>query len=346
MQHEDVASQWFEQGDEADARETIAFVRRARLSDPLEPSPLPCWSASAVLHAAFMALVLMIPPMAAWDMFDAVEPAPVLDRLVSARVMPAPPALAPALPVDGEALLGDGQDPELGALAAGEGGQAGRTRAERERGQRREVRRPSAPPPKDLQETLNAVRASASDATSLDGALGQLRYAQTGDGVGQDGLGVSGAGRGGAGEEQSVGLAMLPRRPARKLGALGVLFDGNVVGSNDMVIVRGREAATLGCLTPGIVEGAVQRREPQLRACYQAALLRRPAQSGRLTLRLEIGPNGQPTVLEADSGAMRDPMLESCIEDQLATLRFPAFDQCASVIANFPLRFKPVAPRP
>lgn len=340
MRHEDAASDWFEQGDEADARATIEFVRRARVRDPLEPSPWPCWSASAALHGAFMALVLMIPPMAAWDMLDAMEPHPDLDRLVSARVVIA----APSPPQRGVALLGDGQDAALGARAAGEDGSAG-TRAPdaAERAQRRSARPKARPTREDLKQTLAALRTIADDGDAASAALGQLRDAPMGDAQGHMGLGISGAGRGGAGSDESLGVALLPQRKARKLGAQGVRADGDAVGHSELA-VRFEQGRALGCLTPRMIEGAVQRREPQVRACYQDALERHPTLSGRLALRIAIGKDGRISQITAKGESLRDAAMERCIEERLETLRFPPFEQCDAVVANFPFHFKKLVP--
>jgi hypothetical protein len=340
MRHEDAATDWFEQGDVADAQATIEVVRRARVIDPIEPSPWPCWSASAVLHGAFMALVLMIPPMAAWDMLDA-EPHPALDRLISARMVIVTPTAVE--PLRGVALLGDGHDVVLGARAAGDDGLAGAREPMREveRGQRREARaRAQREQPTDLRSTLAALREVAREDESMDAALGQLRDAPSAQTRGVDGLGVSGAGRGGAGQDSSMGLAILPRRQARALGAQGVLAEGDSVGESELSVSYARALPTHGCLTPRMVEGAVQRREPQIRACYQAALERHPTLSGRLSLSLSIDQTGQISHISAEGDSLRDAVMERCIEERLATLRFPPFAQCERVVANFPFRFK------
>lgn len=346
MRHEDAATDWFEQGDVADAQATIEVVRRARFIDPLEPSPWPCWSASAVLHGAFMALVLMIPPMAAWDMLDA-EQHPALDRLISTQLVLVTPSAVE--PLRGVALLGDGQDAALGARAAGEDGLAGAREPMREveRGQRREARaRAQRQPPTDLRSTLAALREVAREDESMEAALGQLRDAPSAQTRGVEGLGVSGAGRGGAGQDSSLGLAILPRRQARALGAQGVLADGDAVGQSELSVAYVREQPARSCLTPHMVEGAIQRREPQIRACYQAALERHPTLSGRLSLSLSIDQTGQISHISARGDSLRDAVMERCIEERLATLRFPPFAQCERVVANFPFRFKRRAVEP
>jgi hypothetical protein len=334
--------------------EVWAQVRDMGRLGKLDRAPLPYMGVSATLHVAFLVLTLTLPPAVDFTREDFSRYAP-RDRFVTLE--PDPPPRPPAPPPTLEhAMRGDGEDDGIGHKAAGAGGAAGASRApERARrlsvkgdARRARVKKASAARA-TLDESVGALAAAGAVFSEVDeslgqdalDAMGQVVEERRGEARGVDGLGITGVERGGEGRDEGFGVSELLATPTARRGQRGVLDRRGAIGEARQMDVRlsEGEGEEVGCLSPRIVRDAVRRRVAQVRACYERGLVYDHDLSGRVSVELEIAPEGHIADLTVRDDSLGSQRVVSCIEEQLDSLTFPSFEGCASVTVRYPFRF-------
>jgi hypothetical protein len=96
------------------------------------------------------------------------------------------------------------------------------------------------------------------------------------------------------------------------------------------------EIDAAGGLGSAEVGATLRRRLPQLRACYERALVENPALAGLLTLQLEVGVDGKVTSAKVDGDASLAEV-RACVRQQLAPTRFSPAPTPTSVSAKMVL---------
>ncbi len=102
-------------------------------------------------------------------------------------------------------------------------------------------------------------------------------------------------------------------------------------------------ATVIGALSQRMADEAIAPLKPYFMGCYEQALGRNPALSGRVMLRATVGPAGEqldpPKVSTSNHG---DASLDRCIE-AVATerLTFPALGEGNTAVAQYPILFSP-----
>lgn len=101
--------------------------------------------------------------------------------------------------------------------------------------------------------------------------------------------------------------------------------------------------AVRGELNPELVRRAVRRRLPEVRACYDEALGRRPELAGEVTMRLAISPTGEVATARADRGSMPPSELGACLVRAARRWEFPR-PETGVVRVVLPLTFSVAQP--
>lgn len=96
----------------------------------------------------------------------------------------------------------------------------------------------------------------------------------------------------------------------------------------------------LGRLSPSRIREVVRAASGKMRRCYETALKRVPNESGRLTVRFEIGPDGRVFFAHIQDTTLSDPAAQACMLEEFRALRFPP-PVGGVVTVNYPLVFSP-----
>ncbi len=334
--------------------EVWAQVRDMGRLGTLDRAPLPYLGVSATLHAVFLILTLTLPPAVEFSAADFARYAP-RDRFVTLE--PEPPPSPPTPPPTLEhAMRGDGEDDDIGHKAAGEGGAAGASSApERARrvsvkgnAERARVKKARATST-TLDESVGALVAAGAAFSEVEESLGQdtldamglVVEDRRGEAKGVDGLGITGVKHGGEGRDEGFGVSELLATPTARRGQRGVLDRRGAIDEARQMDVQPEkgEGDEVGCLSPRIVRDAVRRRVAQVRSCYERGLVYDHDLSGRVSVELEIAPEGHVADLSVRDDSLGSQRVITCIENQLDSLTFPSFEGCESVTVRYPFRF-------
>lgn len=340
---------------------------------PVDATPLPFISASAMLHIAFLFLVLAMPP--GISPLEELDIPPSQDRIVQAIVVP-PRVILPVRP-QGQDLQGDGEDDVLGQRHGGEEGFAGAREViseqvpdeQRERlavkkndeedtttrmTRARRVTALGGPENAGVLSVLDGVgsvlgEADAASGESEQDAIGRISNADFGEASGEEGLGTTSTGRGaGAARGESLGISMSMGLERSAMGGRGVAprLERRAAEIDDIYFQRASkgtsdEAGKADCLSRAIVKRAISRRRNQIRACYEAELLRDRDLEGSVQVKLTIGQDGKVSDFYVTKNTTGKVEIPRCLEHKLRDLEFPAFDQCEQVVINHPFNFHP-----
>ena len=356
-----------------DLRYQIRIVDQEERVGPLGPvdaTPLPFISVSAMLHIAFLSLVLAMPP--GLSPLEELDLPPSQDRVVQAIVVP-PRVVLPVRP-QGQDLQGDGEDDVLGQRHAGEEGSAGAKQLDEsilmpnqerlaieKRDDEKSLRTAKArentalggPENAGVLSVLDGLGTLAGEADTSSGeselsTIGRIKDADFGDAVGDEGLGTTSTGRGaGAVKGESVGISMTMGLERSAMGGRGVAprLERRAAEIDDIYFKRGgkksSEAGKADCLSRSMVKRAISRRRNQIRACYEAELLRDRDLEGSVQVRLTIGQDGKVSDFYVTKNTTGKDEIPRCLQHKLRDLEFPAFDQCEQVVINHPFNFPP-----
>lgn len=276
------------------------------------------------------------------------ESLPVL-RLVldtPAPVPPAPPRVVAVVKPGGEPDAGAGSKPrgEEGARGTKDGvrrqtkGGAHKTKTDKEVANATGV--------------LGAMKESGRDIVALIGRgplsggandnVGMLYGDTRADMRGPGGLGLRGDKKGGGGDSLNPsGWGPRGRGPGGsgggdKPGNLGPR--GN--GREAKIDIGGEEVLVFGSLDPSVIDGVIKRHLEQIQYCYQRQLGAKPGLHGKLVVNFTIESDGRVSQARMKSSTMGDAVVEECVADRFAKIRFPHPKGGGTVAINYPLLFK------
>lgn len=151
--------------------------------------------------------------------------------------------------------------------------------------------------------------------------------------TGDDSLRGVKSGTGGTGKVASIsGL--------RGGGSIEGASTGSVGGEKSVKAVVSSAAPSVdGELDPGVVAKEVKRRLGAVKACYERALKRNPALSGKIVVFWTITPEGTVSGITVESDTMGDPEVAQCIKQNISGWRFPR-PSGGSVEVSFPFVFQ------
>ncbi|MDX2023859.1 MAG: AgmX/PglI C-terminal domain-containing protein [Deltaproteobacteria bacterium] len=151
--------------------------------------------------------------------------------------------------------------------------------------------------------------------------------------TGDDGLRGVKSGTGGSGKGASIsGL--------RGGGSIEGASTGSVGGEKSVKAVVSSAAPSVdGELDPNIVAKEVKRRLGAVKVCYERALKRNPALSGKIVVVWTITPEGTVTGIDVENDSLGDPEVAQCIKKNISGWRFPR-PAGGSVEVSFPFVFQ------
>lgn len=141
----------------------------------------------------------------------------------------------------------------------------------------------------------------------------------------------------GAPEPAAEAPAPAPSAPAAAPEpAAGPTAGGRIGGSPilDRLVV-------LGGLDNAAVEAALAAGKPQTDACFREPDGTRPSRMGKVLVRFMIGPDGAVTKTETRSTSLRHAPTETCLNEAVSALSFPAPSKGSSAIVMAPFSFPP-----
>jgi outer membrane biosynthesis protein TonB len=123
-------------------------------------------------------------------------------------------------------------------------------------------------------------------------------------------------------------------------GGIGEASTGSVGGEKSVkAVVTGSPPSVDGELDPGVVAKEVKRRIGAVKACYERALKRNPALSGKIVVFWTITPEGTVSGVNVEQDSMGDSEVTQCIKQNISGWRFPR-PAGGSVEVSFPFVFQ------
>lgn len=156
------------------------------------------------------------------------------------------------------------------------------------------------------------------------GGLGLMGTGAGGGGFGKGGVGVGrGAGQG----------AARMRRPTRPMAA--------EAGEASAPAVRVGQAMVQGSLDRAIIQRVVQRHRGPVRYCYERALAKNPALTGKVVLKWTIDAEGKVAAVAVSESTLNNAEMEQCLTRQVKRWQFPKPAGGGVVVVNYPFNFSP-----
>ncbi|MBZ5709179.1 AgmX/PglI C-terminal domain-containing protein [Nannocystis pusilla] len=95
-----------------------------------------------------------------------------------------------------------------------------------------------------------------------------------------------------------------------------------------------------GSLDKDLIRRVVRAHIPEIRACYNEGLARKPELAGKLTVDFMIGTDGHVSSSEVQGSTLADATVEGCIEATVMNWLFPKPDG-GVVKVSYPFAFEP-----
>jgi biopolymer transport protein ExbD len=80
---------------------------------------------------------------------------------------------------------------------------------------------------------------------------------------------------------------------------------------------------------------------PQIEGCFEQGLAAKPDLSGRVQLRLDIGPEGEHMTEKIDSSTFEDPAVNDCMKALLPQMKFPPIGYQRTMAIQIPVLCSP-----
>jgi len=176
---------------------------------------------------------------------------------------------------------------------------------------------------------------------TLNGALGHLTGAASGDAGGLGGLGLRGGGLGGGGFGNTIGIGDIGTR-GRGGGLNGYGSSVGTLGkktSSDVAISSGNPIVE-GSMDKELIRRVIHEHRNQVRYCYESELQRHPGLNGKVTVKFVIGPAGQVQKSGIDSSSLGSPPVENCIVARVYQWQFPKPKGGGIVQVSYPFLLK------
>jgi TonB family protein len=176
---------------------------------------------------------------------------------------------------------------------------------------------------------------------TLNGALGHLTGAASGDANGLGGLGLRGGGLGGGGFGNTIGIGDIGTR-GRGGGLNGYGSSVGTLGkktSSEVAISSGNPVVE-GSMDKELIRRVIHEHRNQVRYCYESELQRHPGLNGKVTVKFVIGPAGQVQKSGVDTSSLGNPAVENCIVARVYQWQFPKPKGGGIVQVSYPFLLK------
>lgn len=97
----------------------------------------------------------------------------------------------------------------------------------------------------------------------------------------------------------------------------------------------------IGFMTGKVADKAIQPFISAISGCWDAALARDPSQSGRMTGKVAVGPDGALMETGITGSSLTDPELEACVVGVLGQLRYEPLGEGKTALVLYPFLFSP-----
>lgn len=127
-------------------------------------------------------------------------------------------------------------------------------------------------------------------------------------------------------------------------GYAGGMGDKVVEGEKGRSSIRlvKREVEIRGALDPNIIRQVIEERLPEMRYCYETALLQHKNLSGKVLAQFTIQADGSVSNLKAESSDQNIKKLETCLSTQMKDWKFPNPRGGGIVHVKYPFLFTPL----
>jgi biopolymer transport protein ExbD len=98
---------------------------------------------------------------------------------------------------------------------------------------------------------------------------------------------------------------------------------------------------TVGAMQEVTAAEAIKPLKAQIESCYAQALGRKPTTTGRIVLRVEVGPQGELMRTGISSSTVEEPELEKCVEPLAGRLRYEPLGDQNTALVQYPILFSP-----
>jgi hypothetical protein len=152
------------------------------------------------------------------------------------------------------------------------------------------------------------------------------------------GAGVSAGGPGGL-KLGSAGGAIRPGEGGNSLASIGSTGKAGGEGSGEAAAVKGPKgnasvgASSVAGGSVGNASSVVSRMSAGFRACYQRGLATNPEASGKIDLKIKVGPGGEVTAVAANSSGTLPAAVVNCVKGRAQSARFQPPDGGMAIIS-------------
>lgn len=153
-----------------------------------------------------------------------------------------------------------------------------------------------------------------------------------------------GASFGGSGE--GIRSGRQTNEVARLDGIEGGSYQAGELGSQVGQVAKGpaiqlvkKEVEIRGGLDPAVIQQIIEERLPEVRYCYETALLKEVNLSGKISTSWTIASDGSVTNLRASSGDIQEKALQDCMRKRMLRWKFPSPKGGGVVHVKYPFVF-------
>jgi hypothetical protein len=152
------------------------------------------------------------------------------------------------------------------------------------------------------------------------------------------GAGVSAGGPGGL-KLGAAGGAIRPGEAGNSLSSIGATGKAAGEGSGEAAAVKGPKGnasvggASVAGGAVGNASSVVSRMSAGFRACYQRGLATNPEASGKIDLKIKVGPGGEVTAVNATSSGTLPAAVVNCVKGRAQSARFQPPDGGVAIIS-------------
>lgn len=151
------------------------------------------------------------------------------------------------------------------------------------------------------------------------------------------GKAVSGIGIGDGDESRVAKLGSISGKSYQ--GGLG---DKLATARTPSIALARKEVEVRGALDPAVIRQIIEERLPEIRYCYENALLKNTDLAGKISAAWTIQPNGTVANIISSSEEIRQGILHPCIREQINHWKFPIPKGGGVVHVKYPFLFNPV----
>ena len=138
-----------------------------------------------------------------------------------------------------------------------------------------------------------------------------------------------------------MGMEVLHGKGGGGIGAMGAGGVGKGAVGGTVSRATARNMGIQGTIDREAVAKTVNSHLQEVRACYERALLKEPALSGKVVLEWTISTAGKVVTAKTKTSTLRNSAVEACILQSLKTWQFP-MAKGGVVIVSYPFLFNSV----